>query len=117
MTVKVQIIMVVVLIAALALLLNMVRKRTLELKYILVWIMSGIILLLFVIFPQLMDHVARFFGIYSPVNMVFFLGFVLSVAIIFSLTVALSRLTARVRMLAQMIALEEDAKKETGTKE
>ena len=47
-------------------------------------------------------------GIYSPVNMIFFLGFVLSLVIIFTLTVALSRVTARVRKLAQMIALQED---------
>ena len=36
------------------------------------------------------------------------MGFVLSLVIIFTLTVALSRVTARVRKLAQMIALQED---------
>ena len=56
----------------------------------------------------LMQKLANALGIYSPVNMIFFLGFVLSLVIIFTLTVALSRVTARVRKLAQMIALQED---------
>ncbi|MFR8352253.1 MAG: DUF2304 domain-containing protein [Blautia obeum] len=63
---------------------------------------------IFTLFPNLMQKLANVLGIYSPVNMIFFIGFVLSLVIIFTLTVALSRVTARVRKLAQMIALQED---------
>ena len=41
------------------------------------------------------------------INMIFFLGFLFSLAIIFTLTVALSRVTIRVRKLAQELALYE----------
>lgn len=112
MTVKIQILSGMILVVGLVLLLNMVRKRALELKYVLTWIISCLTLLFFVLFPRAMDQLAAFMGIYSPVNMIFFLGFVLSIAIIFSLTVALSRLTARVRMLAQTIALQEQKERE-----
>ena len=90
----------------------MVRKRSLELKYVLVWICADIILFIFTLFPSTMGHVAAFFGIYYHVNMIFFMGFVLSLVIIFTLTVALSRVTARVRKLAQMIALQDEEKRE-----
>ena len=73
---------------------------------------ANIILFIFTLFPSTMGHVAAFFGIYSPVNMIFFMGFVLSLVIIFTLTVALSRVTARVRKLAQMIALQDEEKRE-----
>lgn len=112
MTVKIQILLGMILVVGLALILNMVRKRALELKYVLTWIVCCLTLLFFILFPKAMDQLAGFLGIYSPVNMVFFLGFVLSIAIIFSLTVALSRLTARVRMLAQTIALQEEKERE-----
>ena len=69
MTLKAQVLICIVLVIALIAIINMVRKRSLELKYVLVWI---------------------------------------SLVIIFTLTVALSRVTARVRKLAQMIALQED---------
>ena len=55
----------------------------------------------------LLNVVSGFLGIYAPVNMIFFLGFCFSLLIIFSLTVALSRLSNSVRTLDQMVALNE----------
>ena len=90
----------------------MVKKRALELKYVLAWIICDLVLVLLTLFPDLIGKLARFLGIFSPMNMVFFLGFLFSLIIIFSLTVALSRVTSRVRKLAQQIALyEEETKK------
>lgn len=106
MTLRVQIIIAIALLIALAVILDMVRKRSLELKYVLGWILCDIGLLLFDLFPNLISRLSRFLGIYSPVNMIFFLGFLFSLVIIFSLTVALSRVTLRVRKLAQKMALE-----------
>ena len=106
MTLRVQIIIAVVLVIALAAVLCMVRSRSLELKYCLIWILGDIALLILDIFPHLIDRLAGFLGIYSPVNTIFFLGFLFSLIIIFSLTVALSRVTLRVRKLAQKMALE-----------
>jgi len=112
MTLRAQIIIIVVLLIALIGIVNMVKQRSLELKYCLAWILCDLLLIAFTAFPSLMGSIARFLGIYTPVNMVFFLGFVFSLIIIFSLTVALSRVTARVRKLAQMIALYEDKHEE-----
>ena len=61
--------------------------------------------ILFTVFPSMMMGIARFMGIYSPVNMIFFLGFIFLAAIAFSMTVALSRLSASQRRLAQENAL------------
>jgi len=46
-------------------------------------------------------------GIASPINMLFFLGFCFSLIIIFVLTVAVSRMSVRIKTLAQEIALYE----------
>lgn len=107
MTLKAQVLICIALVIALIAIVNMVRKRSLELKYVLVWICADVILFVFTLFPSTMNKVAALLGIYSPMNMIFFMGFVLSLVIIFTLTVALSRVTARVRKLAQMIALDE----------
>ena len=73
--------------------------------------LSGFVQILFCLFlrcfRQQWAKLLHFWG-FIPVNMIFFMGFVLSLVIIFTLTVALSRVTARVRKLAQMIALQED---------
>lgn len=106
-SIKARILIIAALLVLLALILNMVRKRRLELKYVLAWLLADLALIVFAAFPQLMMGLASMLGIYSPVNMIFFLGFVFLGIIIFSLTVALSRATANQRRLAQSVALRE----------
>lgn len=112
MTVKAQILIVAILLIALGALIYIVKKRALELKYVLLWLACDIILLIFALFPELMDVFSQVFGILSPVNMLFFFGFVFSLMIIFSLTVALSRVTGSVRRMAQEMALMEERLRE-----
>ena len=101
MTVKLQIVVGLAILFILAILINMIRRRSLELKYALT------ALFVFDCAPALLNVVSGFLGIYAPVNMIFFLGFCFSLLIIFSLTVALSRLSNSVRTLDQMVALNE----------
>lgn len=110
MSIKIQILLIIILLFGFILIVNMVRKRMLELKYVLAWLFCDIVLLVFTCNPNSIGAVARFLGIQSPMNMIFFLGFLFSIIIIFTLTVALSRVTERVRRLAQVIALEEEKK-------
>ncbi|MBQ9983260.1 MAG: DUF2304 domain-containing protein [Lachnospiraceae bacterium] len=105
MTSKFQIILIVGILLILLLILNMIRKRKLELKYSLVWLIVMIMLLFIAGSPEKLAEISKALGIYSPVNMVFFLGFVFSLIIIFVLTVTVSRLSARIRRLAQIVAM------------
>lgn len=100
-----QIILIVGIILVLLLILNMIRKRKLELKYSLVWLIVMVLLLVIACMPEKLHDIATALGIYSPVNMVFFLGFVFSLIIIYVLTVTVSRLSARIRRLAQIVAM------------
>ena len=84
MTLKLQIVIAIAILAILAVLVNMIRKRSLELKYALVWMMVLAALLIFDCAPVLLNIVSNFLGIYAPVNMIFFLGFCFSLLIILS---------------------------------
>lgn len=105
MSLRIQIILLILLAIGLAVIINMVRKRDLELKYVLAWLFADIVLVFLVLFPGMIRSISRLLGIYSPMNMIFFLGFLLSLVIIFTLTVALSKVTANVRRMSQTIAL------------
>lgn len=105
MSLRIRIILLVLLAIGLAVVINMVRKRVLELKYVLVWLLSDIILVFFVLFPGMIKRITGLLGIYSQMNMIFFLGFLLSLVIIFTLTVTISRETANVRRMSQTIAM------------
>jgi hypothetical protein len=107
MSLRLQIILLVLLALGMMGVVNMVRKRVLELKYVLVWMFSDIVLVFLVLFPGLIKAITRLLGIKSSMNMIFFLGFLLSLIIIFTLTVALSKVTSSVRRMSQTIALLE----------
>lgn len=107
MTLKVRIIIMLVLLIGLIAIVNLIRKRSLELKYALTWFMLGAGMFVVVLVPGLLDTIATFFGIYNPMNMVFFLGFLFSIIVMFALTMSLSRNSDRVRKMAQRTALNE----------
>ena len=114
MTLRLQIIMTVILLIAFFSILNMVRKRKLELKYALVWfiVIIGLTILLWV--HGMLEKMSEILGIYSPVNMIFLLGFLFALVIIFVLTVTVSRMSIRLRRLAQIVAIQN---KNCGEKE
>ena len=111
MSVKIQIIIAVLIICALIVIIDMIRKKRLELSYALSWLLVGIGVLILDVFPQLIKNISEKIGIVSPVNMLFFFGFCFSFVIIFVLTIAVSKLSIKIKQLAQQIAIYE--KKET----
>lgn len=108
MTVKLQIIVGVCLVLALGVIIYMIKKRSLDLKYALSWLIAIVFVLVLDCFPVLLTKLSAALGVWAPVNMIFFLGFCFSLVIIFTLTVMLSRMAERVRKLSQAVALNEE---------
>lgn len=108
MTVKIQIIIGICLLIGFVAIVNMIRKRQLELKYALSWLAAIFFVLVLDCFPVLLTKLSMALGIWAPVNMIFFLGFCFSLVIIFGLTVTLSRMSERVRKLSQAVAINEE---------
>ena len=107
MNIRIQIIVAAIVLIALCVIVNMIRKKRLELRYALAWLVVGFGILILDCFPDLITWLAGMLGIASPVNMLFFFGFCFSLMIIFVLTVSISRMSIRIKQLAQEIALYE----------
>lgn len=107
MNIRIQIIVGIIVLLALGVIINMIRQKKLELRYALSWMGVGVAILILDCFPQLITWLSRKVGIASPVNMLFFFGFCFSLMIIFVLTVAISRMSIRIKELTQELALFE----------
>ena len=83
MNIRLQIIIAIILIIALCVIVNMIRKKRLELRYALAWLIVGVGTLVLDCFPILTTKLAELIGVASPINMLFFLGFCFSLVIIF----------------------------------
>lgn len=86
---------------------HLIKKDKLSIRYSLSWHILSVILLIAVWFPNLLVVLANLLGIYSPMNLVFFVGFCLSLWILFSLTRIVSIQSSKIKSLAQQIALSE----------
>lgn len=113
---RIQIIVAIVIVLALCVIINMIRRKALELRYALTWLGVGAVVLILDLFPGIMSKLSGLMGIALPSNMLFFLGFCFSLAIIFGLTIAVSKMSTRINDLTQEMALymkrEEEWKKE-----
>lgn len=95
------------LVAFYAVLILMLRRKTLALKYTLVWMLSGLALAVFLIFPQVVLGASELIGVSNPVNAVFLLFAGFSLLLTLSLTSIASQLAEKNRKLVQNVALLE----------
>lgn len=107
MSLKIQIVVLIILLIAFLLLCGQVRKRTLDIKYTLAWFVLVLTLVFIDIFPGIIVNVSSMAGIATPSNMLFLVGYILIIVIIYTLTIAISKLSDNVRAMAQKIALLE----------
>lgn len=107
MTVKAQIVLIAIFLCGLILIINAVRKKKLQLKYALPWIVCIVVLTILTAIPGVIQWLADLVGIYSPVNLIFFLGFLFFLCVAFVQVLALSKTTAQLRQLTQSVALLE----------
>ena len=116
MSIRIKCVIIVVLILGLLKILGLIKKNKLELKYALSWLFLEVGILIITLIPNLLNVISKALGIYNEINMLFFLGFVFIILVIFSLTMSLSRNSERVRKMVQEIEMDSYAndKKESG---
>ena len=88
MTLRIQLVVIAIAVIAFILTFVLIRKGMLGLKITLPWMIVFALVILFAAIPSLMNKAANLFGIYDPLNMVFFFSIVFLVLVIYSLTVS-----------------------------
>lgn len=105
MNLRLQVFLIVVIVGFLAVLILLLQKGRLSLKYTLLWLFSDFVLLILALFPGIISWFARLFGIISPVNTVYVLEGIFVLNIMLSLTCIVSRQNNEIRSLIQENAL------------
>ena len=83
------------------------RKKALALKYTILWIVSGFLMLLVVLFPRIINYVSKILGIVPPANAVFTLELFFLIVILMSITSIVSKLDEKMKKMIQYTALLE----------
>lgn len=85
----------------------LLKKRSLNLKYTLLWIFLGIVFLLVVIFPVILQVPMHMIGVVEWTNGLFALLLLILMIIDMSITAIVSKMNDRMRKLVQQCALYE----------
>ena len=107
MNVRLQLIVGIIVVIAIIYVINKVRTGKVDLRYVLIWLLLGMIFLAFDFIPQLQLAVSNILGIASPQNMLIFLSIGFILIILFNMTVIISKQTKRIERLIQENAILE----------
>ncbi len=81
------------------------KNDKIDYRFALIWLSAGVVMLVFAIFPNLLVLVSDLLGIAIPLNLVFFLGVILSLYLTFTLMVSFTALQRKFTHLVQAYAI------------
>jgi hypothetical protein len=91
----------------LGLVLELVRRRKLEERYSLLWLLTSIVLLILSLWRDFLDILAGLVGIFYPPTALFLVGFGFVLLILLQFSIVVSRLSIENKGLAQKLAIME----------
>lgn len=107
MSLNLRVFLVIGVLVYLLIIIHLLRKKDLNLKYSLIWLFSGIVMLIVSLFPEIIYKLSNILGIYDVTNTVFMVEGVFVLFILLSITSIVSHLNEKNRKLVQKIGLLE----------
>lgn len=96
----------------------LMRSRRIREKYAAAWITLAVLVIVIGVFPDLLEHLARFLGVQTPINLLFLASVVLLLIVSVQFSVEISQLEEETRTLAEEIALlRRDVEESLGTRD
>ena len=108
MSLTLQVLMLIAECVYFVLIIFFLKKKMLSLKYSLIWIIAGVIMIIFTLIPKLIWNIASLFGIQSAMNGLFAMVLFFILTVLMSLTAIVSHQTEWIRSLTQSHALLEE---------
>lgn len=103
---KIQIIIGTVSILLLLIVFELIRRGRLKEEYSLLWLLSGVVILTFSIFPNLLGIISRMMGMYY-LTALFVISFLFLLLIVLHFSTVISKLSERNKELTQELSILE----------
>lgn len=105
MQISLKLVLIVITLIYIFLILKSIKKKKLQMSFSLFWLITGILLIIALVIPNLVENISKTLGFEVPANMIFCLTIFVSFYLIFSLTVALSKENKKNTLLIQEVSL------------
>lgn len=108
MTINLRIALIVITLIYVVLILKKIKDKKLQLSFATFWIVSGVLLVLAIMIPNLIEYLTKLLGFEVPANMLFCITIFTAFYLIFNLTIKLSKEYQKNVLLLQEISLLKD---------
>ncbi|MBQ1279013.1 MAG: DUF2304 domain-containing protein [Acutalibacteraceae bacterium] len=105
MSIALRISLILGILVYLVLIMVLLRKKSLNLKYSLLWLFMAAVLLILVLFPNLVSVISHIIGIASPINALFLAFIFFILLLLISLTSIVSKQQRKIKTLIQHLAI------------
>ena len=105
MDLKLRIFLIILLVIGILAIIKTIKKQKLSMKYGMYWTLVFLIMLIFVVFPNIIEYLAKFCGFKEAPNMLFLIGIFVLFYIVFRIFISLSKLQEINRSLVQELSL------------
>ena len=105
---RIQILAIIATGALLVVVLELVRRRRLQERYALLWLVCTVFLLLLAAWRDALTKVGSLVGVAYPPNALFFLAFAAILVVLLHFSVVISRLSDQTKILAQRLAMVDE---------
>ena len=105
MSISLNVVLIIITLIYLFLVIKSIRKKNLQMSFSIFWLITGIMLIIALLIPNLVENISKLLGFEVPANMVFCLTIFVSFYLIFNLTVSLSKENKKNKELIQEISI------------
>ena len=117
MKISLNLVLVVITLIYVFLILKSIRKKKLQMSFSIFWLITGILLIVALAIPNLVESISKFLGFEVATNMVFCIAIFVSFYLIFTLTLFVSKENKKTTALIQEISMLKMRVKELENKE
>ena len=117
MNINLKIFLIVLIFLQFILIVSVVKRKKMTMRYASLWIFLSLIMMIVVIFPKIIFKLSDLFGFEVPSNMIFILGFFLLFYISFIITTTLSMQNRKIKLLIQELSMLKESVRKDGKKE
>lgn len=105
---KIQIVAIIAVVFFIALITRFILKGKLRTEYSIIWILMGTMFLVFSLWRESLDLMAKFFGVFYAPSLIFIFFFFMIFIFLIHLSVVNSKQHEQIKKLAQEIALMKE---------
>ena len=97
--------LIIITLIYLFLVLKAIRKKNLQMSFSIFWLVTGVMLIIALLIPNLVENISKILGFEVPANMVFCITIFVAFYLIFNLTISISKENKKNTTLIQEISM------------